>query len=86
MAGLLAQHVLLGHSDALATTLKMADYFCNRSQDVVKTKGREHWNAVLNTEFGGMNEASLGGAKGRVVQRGECAACMRSVATVACEA
>ncbi|KDD72907.1 hypothetical protein H632_c2751p0, partial [Helicosporidium sp. ATCC 50920] len=29
--------------------------------DVVKTKGREHWNAVLNTEFGGMNEASLGG-------------------------
>lgn len=56
MAGLLDQHQLVGNSKALSMAIAMADYFCNRSQTVVESHGRDHWNKVLETEFGGMND------------------------------
>eukprot|EP00198_Chlamydomonas_reinhardtii_P014213 XP_001703550.1 predicted protein [Chlamydomonas reinhardtii] len=58
IAGLVDAHELAGHPSALAMATRMVDYHWNRTQAVIAAKGREHWNAVLNCEFGGMNEVS----------------------------
>lgn len=56
MAGLLDQHTLAATPDALGMVEGMARYFCARSRRVVRTRGLDHWHAVLENEFGGMNE------------------------------
>lgn len=58
LAGLLDAHVLAGQAQALGVATGLADYLCGRFERVVEEQGREHWEAVLETEFGGMNEAS----------------------------
>ena len=54
--GLLDQHQLTPQPSALRILLGMGSYFCDRSEDVVRKYGIDHWHQILNTEFGGMND------------------------------
>ncbi|KAG2455135.1 hypothetical protein HYH02_000954 [Chlamydomonas schloesseri] len=56
IAGLVDAHELAGHRAALPMAVRMVAYHWNRTQALIAAKGREHWNGVLNCEFGGMNE------------------------------
>ncbi|GIL43375.1 hypothetical protein Vafri_1144 [Volvox africanus] len=56
IAGLVDAYELGGLQEGLAMASRMVAYHWNRTQALIKSKGREHWNGVLNCEFGGMNE------------------------------
>ncbi|KXZ56391.1 hypothetical protein GPECTOR_1g347 [Gonium pectorale] len=56
IAGLVDAYELGGQAEALPMAVRMVAYHWNRTQAVIQSKGRDHWNAVLNCEFGGMNE------------------------------
>ncbi|GAB4818253.1 hypothetical protein N2152v2_005299 [Parachlorella kessleri] len=56
MAGLLDQAQLAGHPQALHMVENMAHYFCSRIENLIAGQGRAHWEAVMENEFGGMNE------------------------------
>ncbi|EFJ44751.1 hypothetical protein VOLCADRAFT_106211 [Volvox carteri f. nagariensis] len=56
IAGLVDAYELGGQKEALAMASRMVAYHWNRTQALIASKGREHWNGVLNCEFGGMNE------------------------------
>ncbi|MCC3765329.1 glycoside hydrolase family 127 protein [Glycomyces sp. TRM65418] len=52
-AGLIDAHRLLGHDRALAVVLRLADWWL----DIAATMDDDAFEAMLDTEFGGMNEA-----------------------------
>lgn len=54
--GLLDQHQLAMQPTTLRVLTSMASYFCDRSEDVVRKYGMDHWHQILETEFGGMND------------------------------
>lgn len=56
MLGLLDAYTLTGNQLALNMTSDMANYFLARSEKVIAASGVQYWNAILNNEFGGMNE------------------------------
>ncbi|GAX76447.1 hypothetical protein CEUSTIGMA_g3892.t1 [Chlamydomonas eustigma] len=56
MAGLLDANVMTGNKLALTMVKKMAAYFLKRIDAVISAKGQEHWQRVLDIEFGGMND------------------------------
>ncbi|GFR41395.1 hypothetical protein Agub_g2074 [Astrephomene gubernaculifera] len=56
IAGLVDAYELGGQQQALPMAVRMVAYHWNRTQAVIAAKGRGHWSAVLNCEFGGMNE------------------------------
>jgi DUF1680 family protein len=55
-AGLLDAHLLTGNANALTVLEKMAAYFLRRIDRVLEAEGEEHWQRVLEAEFGGMND------------------------------
>lgn len=52
-AGLIDAHTLLGHDKALHVVLRLADWWL----DIAATIGDDAFETMLDTEFGGMNEA-----------------------------
>ncbi|MCH7232913.1 glycoside hydrolase family 127 protein [Glycomyces sp. L485] len=52
-AGLIDAHRLLGHRQALAVVVQLADWWL----DIAETIDDDAFEAMLDTEFGGMNEA-----------------------------
>eukprot|EP00955_Chlamydomonas_euryale_P097026 365048-Chlamydomonas_euryale.AAC.19 len=56
MAGLLDAHILCGNKRALHMVEAMAQYHLRRVDAVVATHGQDHWQRVLDNEFGGMND------------------------------
>ncbi|RRR98221.1 beta-L-arabinofuranosidase domain-containing protein [Glycomyces terrestris] len=62
-AGLIDAHRLLGHEQALAVVVRLADWWL----DIAATIDDAAFEAMLDTEFGGMNEAyaDLAAATGR---------------------
>lgn len=56
MQGILDQHQLSKQPKALPMLTSMASYFCSRVKKVINTRGYDHWQHILETEFGGMNE------------------------------
>ena len=56
-AGLLDQHTYAANPAALDMATKLADWVTQSVEGAIKTGGIHKWQGVLNTEWGGMNEA-----------------------------
>jgi hypothetical protein len=56
MAGLRDQHIFLGSETALQIMEGMASYFAVRIQNVIARGTIALWHAIMNQEYGGMNE------------------------------
>ena len=54
--GLLDTYENIGNEVTMDILTKMASYFKGRIDAVLKAKGWDYWQQILNTEFGGMNE------------------------------
>lgn len=61
IAGLVDAYELCAQQVALEMAKRMVEYHWTRTQAVIAAKGRDHWNGVLNCEFGGMNEVQAAG-------------------------
>lgn len=57
LAGLLDQYELAGNAQALGVAVNMAKWARVNIQAVLARGGQDLWQAVLNTEWGGMNDA-----------------------------
>jgi uncharacterized protein len=58
MAGLLDAHELAGSDEAMVVAQDMAAYFFKRIITTLAINGTQHWNKMLEVEFGGMNDVS----------------------------
>ena len=56
MAGLLDAYLFAGNMRALAMTTMEARFFTSYIDRIIATRGLGHWHAMLENEFGGMNE------------------------------
>jgi hypothetical protein len=56
MAGLLDAYLFMGNSNALGMAYLEAQFFTAYIDRIIATKGLGHWHAMLENEFGGMNE------------------------------
>lgn len=54
---MLDQHTRAGHPQALAMATKMGDWVTSSVEGAIAQYGIAKWQGVLNTEWGGMNEA-----------------------------
>lgn len=59
LAGLLDQHQRAGNAQALMVALKMADWTARHVEATIARYGMAKWQGVLDTEWGGMNDALL---------------------------
>ena len=59
LAGLRDQYLYLHNTQALALAEGMLGYFAVRIQNVINNGTIALWHAILNQEFGGMNEVAL---------------------------
>ena len=56
MAGLLDLYTFTGNHEALDMAHSEALYFDKYTENILAVMGRDHWLAMLNVEFGGMQE------------------------------
>ena len=56
MAGLLDAYLFMGNMKALDMAESEAAFFRTYIDRVIATRGLDHWHAMLENEFGGMNE------------------------------
>ena len=56
MAGLLDLYTFTGSAEALDMAHNEALYFDGYVEGILNHEGHEHWLAMLNVEFGGMQE------------------------------
>ena len=56
MAGLLDAYLFMGNTTALFLVEAEAAFFTSYIDRIIATRGLEHWHAMLENEFGGMNE------------------------------
>ena len=56
MAGLLDLYTFTGNHEALDMAHSEALYFDKYTENILAGMGRDHWLAMLNVEFGGMQE------------------------------
>jgi DUF1680 family protein len=56
-AGLLDQHTLAGNAQALPMAIALAGWVTQSVEGIIAKAGMARWQGVLNTEWGGMNEA-----------------------------
>lgn len=56
MAGLLDAYTYMDRQKALFMVISEAAFFTRYIDHVITVKGTAHWHAMLDTEFGGMNE------------------------------
>lgn len=57
MAGMLDQYTLAGNAQALTIAINMARWARTNIEAVIARGGQQLWQAVLNVEWGGMNDA-----------------------------
>ena len=64
LAGLLDQHTRAKNPQALAMVTGLADWTAASVEAAIATHGIAKWQGVLNTEWGGMNDALYQASRG----------------------